>query len=123
MELLQVALLLSVAVTCFADDVTPHVTFEVTEDLPEAFVGSLPTSTYVRGKFNASVLAQMRFDFVSTPNNVEQSFTLNQQTGVLRSGSSGVDRESHCAGQPSCHVTLQVVLVSNDEWLEVSNKT
>ena len=114
-----VVTLLCVIVTCAASD-EPHVTFDVIEDLPETFVGSIPQSEYVRVNYDVTVVSGMTFQLVATATGVEVSFSLDADTGVLLSGSSGVDREAHCAGQEVCHVTLQVALVSDNKWLQVN---
>ena len=88
--------------------------FYVQEELPVGtIICNLVTQAGLDQDYDRATLAKLRFQFLTHPNLDKEYFSINEQTGIIRT-TNVLDRDTLCPGKDECIIKFDIAIQPNE---------
>ena len=114
-----IGLLVTSLTVCSVVCQSPVLEFEVMEELPNNYIGSIATSLHLTSRYDVNTIARFSYELTADFSQDASLYTLDSDTGDLRTSSTGIDRETHCAGSDDCDLYINIAIAQPQEFFEV----
>lgn len=114
----MIVYLSSMVQECSSEEANPtdELRYTVQEERTHVMIGNLYVDASLHNKYSVSDLQEVHFQFLT---DTDIDVTVTSDTGVLRVGDRGVDRDVICSGQELCELSLDVIVKNHLRFLEI----